>query len=158
MFSINTCFQDWQATLKLEVKQTSSVSTINSVISTQCCTTYNPSYSKHSLLPVCNIHFSTCPGGNTQIVSSQPADTTQQITQVYIFQCNAYKNCLPDASEFYLVFPDYCICFFCFLPLPLSYSYFSLLFWLIPQLLYAIQKQMVTIQRMIPKPQFCWCF
>ena len=45
-------------------------------------------------------------------------DNTTGTSNVYIFQLNSYRNCLPDAPEFYLVCPDHCLLFFCFLPLP----------------------------------------
>ena len=45
-------------------------------------------------------------------------DSTTSTSNIYIFQFNSYRNCLPDAPAFYLVCPDHCFFFFCFLPLP----------------------------------------
>ena len=79
---------------------------------------------------------------------------------VYIFYCYGYINWLPVAPEFYLVYPYHCFSF-SYLCAYIIHSCFSLLFWLIPLQLHllslsAIQKQLVTIQHEIPKPQFWW--
>jgi hypothetical protein len=54
---------------------------------------------------------------------------TTSTLNVYIFQFNSYRNCLPDAPQSYFVSPDHCFFFFCFLPLP--HLFHSLLFFFV---------------------------
>ena len=88
-------------------------------------------------------------------------DNTASTSNVHIFWFNSHRNYLSDAPEFYVqITGSYfasCLCL-----ISSTHCYFSLLFWFIRlqiQLLSlsGIQKQMVTIQHMIPEPQFCWC-
>jgi len=85
-------------------------------------------------------------------------DNTTSTSNVHIFQFNSYRNYLSDAPEFYLVCPDHW--FFCFLPLlhlvhPLLFFFVVLIdtsatFQLLS--LSAIQKQLETMQHVIPEP------
>ena len=81
---------------------------------------------------------------------------------VYIFQCCAYRNCLPVAQEFYLVCPNHCY-FFCFLCLPSLFHPF-LFFFVVFIDTYANsasfsanQEQLMTMKHVFPKPQFLCC-
>ena len=57
-------------------------------------------------------------------------DNTISTSNVYIFQIISYRNCLPDAPDFYLVCPDHCFLFF-FCLLHLSHFFHPFLFFFV---------------------------
>jgi len=78
---------------------------------------------------------------------------------VHIFKFYAYRNCLPVAPEFYLVCPNHCFFFFCFLHLPCLF--YSFLFFFVVLIdtsaksasFSANQEQLTTIKHVFAKPQ-----
>ena len=84
---------------------------------------------------------------------------------VYIFQCYAYRKCLPVAPEFYVVCPYHCFFFFfCFLHLPHLFHPFLFFFVVLIDTsansasFSANQEQLMTIHNVFAKCQFLWCF
>ena len=64
-----------------------------------------PQVFKHSLLPLGNIYFSTSPGGNALMASSQPADTTLLTIHYLVLNCILDVNV--SLNEMFIVWWDY---------------------------------------------------